>query len=132
MLYICPDTKPLNNSDTEKQTKTQCISFLIFRLLSVFSSWFFTLSSPVRWSFLVYLFDGGSGLQSVATCHRLFRQVAPLLLQGPDPLLDGSLVELILFGQQVLTSTQNPLVQRLLGLKLRLQHLTGWTQIIKR
>ena len=77
----------------------------------------------ISWCFLVYLFDRGGGLQSVAASRRLVLQVAPLLLQGPDPLVDGSLVRLILFGQQILTSTQDPLVQRLLGLELRLQHL---------
>lgn len=70
------------------------------------------------------LFNGGCGLQSAAASCCLVRQVVPLLPQGTDPLLDGSLVRLTLLGQQVLTSTQNPLVQRLLGLKLRLQNLT--------
>lgn len=83
----------------------------------------------IRWCFLVYLFDSGGGLQSVAASRRLVFQVAPLLLQGPDPLVDGSLVRLTLFGQQVLTSTQDPLAQRLLGLELRLQHLTVCNQI---
>lgn len=79
--------------------------------------------------FLVYLFYGGGGLQSVAASRRLVGQVAPLLLQGADPLLYGSLVDLTLFGQQILTSTQNSLIQRLLGLKLRLQNLTERNQI---
>lgn len=71
----------------------------------------------------VYLFDGGGSLQSVSASRHLVRQVAPLLLQGSDPLLDVSLVDLTLLRQQILTSTQNSLVQRLLGLELRLQRL---------
>lgn len=72
-----------------------------------------------------HLLDGGGRLQSVTSARRLRAQVGPLLPQSPDPLLSGSLVDLILFGQQVLTSTQDPPVHRLLGLNLCLQNLTG-------
>lgn len=51
-------------------------------------------------------------------------QVTPLLLQCADPLLDGTLVVLTLFGQQILTSSQDSLVLRFLGLELRLKNLT--------
>lgn len=76
-----------------------------------------------------YLFNGGGSLQSAAACRGLVCQVTPLLLQGADPLLDGSLAELTLFGQQILTSSQKSLVLRVLGLELRLQNLTHMKQI---
>lgn len=76
-----------------------------------------------------YLLNGGGGLQSAAACRDLVCQVTPLLLQGADPLLDGSLAELTLFGQQILTSSQKPLVLRVLGLELRLQNLTHMKRI---
>lgn len=55
------------------------------------------------------LFDGESGLQSVAPRRRSIRQLTPLLLQGPDPLLDDSLVGVTLFGQ-TLSSLEDRLV----------------------
>lgn len=73
---------------------------------------------------LVYLFDSHGSLQTVTPCHRMLGQVTPLLLQCADPLLDGTLVVLTLFGQQILTSSQNSLVLRFLGLELRLENLT--------
>lgn len=71
-----------------------------------------------------YLFNGGGSLQSVATCCCLISHVTPLFVQGAEPLLDGSLVDLALFGQQAVTSSQNTLVHRCLRLQLRLQNLT--------
>lgn len=82
-----------------------------------------------RLCFLGYLFNGGSGLQSVVLRRRLLAQVTPLLPQGADPLLDGPLIGRTLFGQQILTSSQNPCVQGLLGLELRLQNLTQVNQL---
>lgn len=59
--------------------------------------------------FIHLLYVGGS-LQPVTLSRHLLSQVAPLLLQSPDPLLNSLLIDLTLFGEQILTSTQDTFI----------------------
>lgn len=82
----------------------------------------FTTFTRLKTKTLIHLFNGGGGLKPVPTSLHLITQVVPLLLQNSGPLLDGSLVVSVLSGQ-ILPSSQNSLVQRLLSLDLCLEQL---------